>query len=329
MLPPRDSSDPRRRSGIRDAVLYGVVVGFAVFVVLLVALGTFWAAAFLLGAIAGAVAAMFFVWSATEGFARLSDTAAKQIAARTGRGASGDGRHLGAGDPGGIDPGMPVAGDPAPDNDARAAAQAFAAAPDAADGVDSTDSVVRPSVASTGAPEDAAASSSMPPLAAGGDDDRSRLSSDHAGGGDPGGADTAMPDPDATETAERAEDAAEAFADTVRENGLEPDDTVAPTTADADVEATRPELLDTPQGDGGDDLKLIRGIGPKLESMLHDLGVWHFRQIASWGSGEVAWVDSHLEGFNGRVARDEWVDQARALAAGGAAPDADRAGTDI
>ncbi|UWQ22831.1 NADH-quinone oxidoreductase subunit NuoE [Jannaschia sp. W003] len=74
----------------------------------------------------------------------------------------------------------------------------------------------------------------------------------------------------------------------------------------------RPEALKEPRG-GADDLKLIRGVGPKLETMLHDMGVFHFRQIAAWDDEELAWVDSHLEGFRGRASRDEWVAQAKLL----------------
>lgn len=62
-----------------------------------------------------------------------------------------------------------------------------------------------------------------------------------------------------------------------------------------------------------DDLKLISGIGPKLEQVLNGLGVWTFAQIAGWTPEEVAWVDDYL-GFGGRIGRDEWLKQARALA---------------
>ncbi|MEM0942863.1 MAG: hypothetical protein AAGI70_02850, partial [Pseudomonadota bacterium] len=59
--------------------------------------------------------------------------------------------------------------------------------------------------------------------------------------------------------------------------------------------------------------KEIKGIGPKLEEMLHGLGVYHFDQIASWTPREIAWVDHHLEGFKGRIERDDWVAQAKDL----------------
>ncbi|WP_432255948.1 hypothetical protein [Limimaricola sp. AA108-03] len=74
----------------------------------------------------------------------------------------------------------------------------------------------------------------------------------------------------------------------------------------------KPELLDAPQGQP-DDLKQLRGVGPRLEEQLNRLGVWHLRQIASWGEGEAAWIDDHLEGFKGRIQRDDWIGQAREL----------------
>jgi NADH-quinone oxidoreductase subunit E len=80
---------------------------------------------------------------------------------------------------------------------------------------------------------------------------------------------------------------------------------------------TKPALLHAPEGEAADDLKRINGIGPKIEEMLHGLGVFHFSQIADWTEAEVAWIDYHLEGFQGRVMRDAWVEQARQLAAGG------------
>jgi predicted flap endonuclease-1-like 5' DNA nuclease len=83
----------------------------------------------------------------------------------------------------------------------------------------------------------------------------------------------------------------------------------------ADV-GTKPPALDGPREGGADDLLRIRGIGPKMAEMLHGMGYYHFDQIGSWGDEEIAWVDNNLEGFKGRVSRDEWVPQARALSEG-------------
>ncbi|WP_299874709.1 NADH-quinone oxidoreductase subunit NuoE [uncultured Sulfitobacter sp.] len=78
----------------------------------------------------------------------------------------------------------------------------------------------------------------------------------------------------------------------------------------------KPRTMKAPRKSGADDLKLIKGVGPKLETMLQGMGFFHFDQIAKWGAAEVAWVDENLEGFKGRVSRDNWVDQAQKLAAG-------------
>ncbi len=73
-----------------------------------------------------------------------------------------------------------------------------------------------------------------------------------------------------------------------------------------------------------DDLKRIWGVGPKLEALCNRLGFFHFDQIAAWTEAELAWVDDNLEGFKGRATREKWVAQARILAAGGSADEAER-----
>jgi len=82
-------------------------------------------------------------------------------------------------------------------------------------------------------------------------------------------------------------------------------------------EGTKPATLTAARGGKADDLKMIKGIGPKMEKLCNKLGFYHFDQVASWSGDEVAWVDANLEGFRGRVSRDEWVSQAKILAAGG------------
>ena len=88
------------------------------------------------------------------------------------------------------------------------------------------------------------------------------------------------------------------------------------------VVPSKPAALAAPRGDGPDDLKLIKGVGPVLENLLHRLGYWHFDQIAAWTPEEVAWVDENLEEFKGRVEREGWVEQARQLAEVGETPHA-------
>jgi NADH-quinone oxidoreductase subunit E len=67
-----------------------------------------------------------------------------------------------------------------------------------------------------------------------------------------------------------------------------------------------------------DDLKLISGVGPKIEGTLHELGIFTFAQVAGWKKAERDWVDGYLN-FKGRIERDDWVKQAEALAKGGEA----------
>jgi len=89
-----------------------------------------------------------------------------------------------------------------------------------------------------------------------------------------------------------------------------------------EVEQRQPQGLAAPVGRGADDLKLIKGVGPDLEALLHRLGYFHFRQIADWSPEEVAWMDENLEGFRGRVTSEGWVEQARQLSEDGETPHA-------
>ncbi len=70
--------------------------------------------------------------------------------------------------------------------------------------------------------------------------------------------------------------------------------------------------LKAPMG-RADDLKRIKGIGPKLEGILHGLGIFHFRQIAKFTKADVEWVSQHLAEFKGRIERDDWLRQATSL----------------
>ncbi len=79
-------------------------------------------------------------------------------------------------------------------------------------------------------------------------------------------------------------------------------------------DADRPTALDAPQASGKDDLKRISGVGPKIEGILNDLGVFHFSQVAVWTRDNVNWVDGYLS-FRGRIDREEWIAQAKSLAA--------------
>ncbi|MDE4275534.1 NADH-quinone oxidoreductase subunit E [Phaeobacter gallaeciensis] len=81
------------------------------------------------------------------------------------------------------------------------------------------------------------------------------------------------------------------------------------------VEESAPETLSEARGGKADDLKMLKGVGPKLEETLNELGFFHFDQIAKWTDAEIAWVDSRLK-FKGRIERDGWIEQSKQLAAG-------------
>ncbi len=90
------------------------------------------------------------------------------------------------------------------------------------------------------------------------------------------------------------------------------------------ADAGKPSLTDKNRPAGiekpatPDDLKLISGVGPKIEGTLHELGIFTFAQVAGWKKAEREWVDGYLN-FKGRIDRDDWVKQAKALAKGGEA----------
>jgi len=96
-------------------------------------------------------------------------------------------------------------------------------------------------------------------------------------------------------------DCAEARADTARYREL---------VIDLENNAL-PPLLTGPNA--FDDLKLVVGIGPVLERMLHRLGVATYRQIAHWSDRDIDEIDAKLPEFPGRIRRDGWVTQAREL----------------
>jgi len=86
--------------------------------------------------------------------------------------------------------------------------------------------------------------------------------------------------------------------------------------ANAGAAEMAPGVPDQP----ADDLTRIKGLGPKLATLLAQLGVTSYAQIAGWSEADLAAIDSQLPpAFAGRAARDKWVEQARFLAAGDAA----------
>jgi predicted flap endonuclease-1-like 5' DNA nuclease len=97
-----------------------------------------------------------------------------------------------------------------------------------------------------------------------------------------------------------------------------------PPPVDAIAVAPEPEALVQPApsvpAGPADELTRMKGVGPKVASMLSAMGITRYDQIAAWSDDDVTRIDAQLGTFKGRITRDQWVEQARLLAAG------DRAG---
>lgn len=90
----------------------------------------------------------------------------------------------------------------------------------------------------------------------------------------------------------------------------------SPLGTDAEAGAA-PEPAPAPVAAGpADDLTRIKGLGPKLAALLGEFGITTFAQIAAWTPAEIERIDAKLGRFSGRIVRDQWVEQARLLAAG-------------
>jgi len=88
----------------------------------------------------------------------------------------------------------------------------------------------------------------------------------------------------------------------------EPDPTPAPAA---------PPIAETGDGDvAADDLRKIKGLGPKMLTVLHALGITSYAQIAAWTDADLDDLDTKLGAFAGRPRRDNWVEQARLLSSG-------------
>jgi branched-chain amino acid transport system ATP-binding protein len=72
--------------------------------------------------------------------------------------------------------------------------------------------------------------------------------------------------------------------------------------------------LAAPRGGAPDRLTRIKGIGPVNERKLHENGIFHFEQIAAWTRDDIIVVETYLA-FDGRIDREDWIGQAKALAA--------------
>lgn len=102
--------------------------------------------------------------------------------------------------------------------------------------------------------------------------------------------------------------------------GKEKPEIVAPEANPAEVNPVAEKggiqpLFTAPAG-ASDDLKLISGVGPVLEGRLNALGITRWSQVAAMTPEDIAKVEASLN-FKGRVARDNWLQQAEVLARGG------------
>jgi predicted flap endonuclease-1-like 5' DNA nuclease len=118
--------------------------------------------------------------------------------------------------------------------------------------------------------------------------------------------------------AKAAEDARQAPAAKVTTEAVRPAATAATMAPSPATQhpGTRPQGIAAPESGHADDLKLIKGIGPKNEKISNALGVYHIRQIANWTPDEAIWVGHHMA-FPGRIEREHWIPQAKLLASGG------------
>ena len=80
----------------------------------------------------------------------------------------------------------------------------------------------------------------------------------------------------------------------------------------------KPPVLPAARNGAPDDLTLIEGVSLLQQTTMYSLGVFHFDQIAAWSEENVAWVDQYLR-LQGRIGEEEWLEQARELAAHGPA----------
>lgn len=71
-------------------------------------------------------------------------------------------------------------------------------------------------------------------------------------------------------------------------------------------------LLTAPEGPA-DDIRQIAGIGPKLERLLNELGIYHYRQLASLSDADLVWLDDKIPGFQTRYENRDWRGQSTGL----------------
>ncbi|WP_152569543.1 MULTISPECIES: hypothetical protein [Sphingomonas] len=94
-------------------------------------------------------------------------------------------------------------------------------------------------------------------------------------------------------------------------------DEVAAATSDVVGEVIgSPVHANLPEGERPDDLQRMKGVGPKLATMLNSMGLMTYAQIAALTPSDVERIDAELGAFRGRLTRDRVVEQAAFLARG-------------
>ena len=78
----------------------------------------------------------------------------------------------------------------------------------------------------------------------------------------------------------------------------------------------KPTLLTAPEGGKADDLKRIKGIGKVLQKNLHEMGIYHYEQLAALTPDNIAWLTDYVSFPEGRIDDEKWTSQAKALADG-------------
>ncbi len=99
-----------------------------------------------------------------------------------------------------------------------------------------------------------------------------------------------------------------------------------PREAPRKVSREEPRILKAALYGKKDNLRLIKGVGPKLENLLNENGVYYFWQVAEWNNQDIEIIDERLDVFKGRIDRDNWVSQANRLRRD---PEAARMPTDL
>ena len=105
-----------------------------------------------------------------------------------------------------------------------------------------------------------------------------------------------------------------------------PSATANPAPAPVSTSATSNSDSDPAGSTQGDDLTRIKGLGPKLAILLGTHGITRFDQVAAWDDAEIDRIDSQLGRFQGRIGRDNWVEQAKMLASGNVSDFSDKFG---